>query len=64
MRRSMVALAGALLALVLTSSVAAAAPSENSPWDPTGFRCTTQQLEAGTTYMHAQSGKERCIASL
>ena len=63
MRRSMVALLSALLALVISSSVAVAAPPENSPWESTGFRCQTHNGLPGTTYVNTHSGTELCFAS-
>ena len=64
MRRSMIALVGALLALAISSSLAvAAAPPANSPWESTGFRCNAQNGLPGTIYFNALSGTERCFAS-
>ena len=64
MRRSVIALVGALLALAITTSLAvAAAPPANSPWDSTGNRCQTPNGLPGTTYVNAFSGTELCFAS-
>ena len=63
MRRSLASLVSALLALVITTSLAVATPPEGSPWESTGFRCQTQNGLAGTTYLNTKSGTELCFAS-
>lgn len=62
MRRLMVALVLATLAISLWGGIAAAAPGPNSPWVITSNTCHTPSGANGHIYNNASSGKDHCFA--